>query len=51
MVKIIGIILLVVGVVLWCGNVFGFLPTFPGAGYIGLVLGGIVFKAGSNSED
>jgi hypothetical protein len=47
-VGIIGVLILLGGAFLWCGNVFGFFPTFPGAGYIGLILGGILMKVGSS---
>lgn len=51
MLKIIGAIIFVIGAFLWIGNVGGFFPTFPGAGYIGLLVGGIIFRAGANAED
>jgi len=41
-----GVIVFVAGVFLWCGNVFGFFRTFPFAGYLTLVVGGVVYKAG-----
>lgn len=44
--KIIGVLIIVVGIVLWCGNVFGFLPTFPLAGYLTILIGGVIMKAG-----
>ena len=40
----------VLGIVLWCGNVFGFLPTVPGAGYIAMLVGGAIWRAGSVME-
>lgn len=36
------------GVFLWCGNVFGFFRTFPGVGYITMLIGGGIFKMGSS---
>lgn len=51
MLQIIGGIIFLIGAFLWLGNVIGFFPTFTGAGWIGLFLGGIVFRAGSNSDD
>ena len=45
-VQIIGGLVFVLGAVLWCGNVIGFFPTFPGAGYITLAIGGALFRAG-----
>lgn len=41
-----GIFLL--GVFLWCGNVFGFFRTFPFAGYVTILIGGAVWRAGIN---
>lgn len=43
---ILGGIVIAVGAVLWCGNVFGFFPTIPLAGYGTMLLGGIIMKAG-----
>lgn len=43
--KILGGIIFVVGVFLWCGNVFGFFPTFPMLGYLTIVAGGWVAKS------
>ncbi len=40
----------VLGIVLWCGNVFGFLPTVPGAGYITMAIGGAIWRFGSSME-
>jgi len=45
-----GAIVFVAGVFLWCGNVFGFFPTFPLEGYLTLVVGGLVFKTGKKME-
>ncbi len=41
-----GAVIFVAGVVLWCGNVFGFFRTFPFAGYLTLLVGGLIYKAG-----
>ena len=41
-----GAIVFAAGVFLWCGNVFGFFPTFPLAGYVTAVVGGFIYKAG-----
>jgi hypothetical protein len=43
---ILGGIVVAVGAVLWCGNVFHFFPTFPLAGYGTMLLGGAIMKAG-----
>lgn len=48
--KIVGGIVFAAGVVLWCGNVFGFLPTFPLAGYITILIGGAIFRAGVSAS-
>jgi hypothetical protein len=34
------------GVILWTGNVYGYMRTFPGAGYLTLTLGGAMIGAG-----
>lgn len=44
---IVGAGLFVTGLFLWCGNVFGFYPTFAGAGYITIIAGGALFKIGN----
>lgn len=46
MVKVIGGVIIAAGAVLWCGNVFRFFPTFPLAGYLTMVVGGFIVKAG-----
>ena len=43
-----GATLFVFGLFLWCGNVFGFYPSFSGAGYLTIVLGGTLFKVGND---
>ncbi len=48
--KILGIIVMIAGVVVWCGNVFGFMPTFPLAGYITIAVGAFMMKQGSGGE-
>lgn len=45
---IVGGFIFVAGAVLWCGNVFGFYRTFPGVGYITMLIGGGLFKMGSS---
>jgi hypothetical protein len=47
MAKFIGGVVIALGVVLWCGNVFHFFPTFPLARYLTMVVGGVIMKAGS----
>lgn len=49
-VQIVGAIVTVAGAFLWIGNVAGFFPTFPGAGYIGLVIGGAIWRGGAGMD-
>lgn len=49
--KILGIIVMIAGVVVWCGNVFGFMPTFPLAGYITFAIGAFMMKQGSSKDN
>lgn len=46
MVKIIGGLVFALGVFLFLGNVIGFFPTFPGLGYITIVIGGVIARRG-----
>jgi len=46
LVIVLGAIIFVAGVFLWCGNVFRFFPTFPFVGYGTAFVGGLIFKAG-----
>jgi hypothetical protein len=46
-----GAVVFVAGAFLWCGNVFRFFPTFPFVGYLTMVVGGLVFKAGKKMQD
>ena len=41
-----GALVFAAGALLWCGNVFGFFVTFPFAGYLTLLAGGAIYKAG-----
>ena len=41
-----GAVVFAAGVVLWCGNVFGFFRTFPFAGYLTALVGVVLYKAG-----
>lgn len=49
--QIAGGIVIAVGAVLWCGNVFHFLPTFPLAGYLTMAAGGFIMKMGTKKTD
>ncbi|HNB17871.1 MAG TPA: hypothetical protein PLC15_20965 [Candidatus Obscuribacter sp.] len=42
--QILGIVLMVIGAIIWCGNVFGFMPTFPLAGYLTIALGAFLSR-------
>ena len=42
--KVLGGIIFAAGIFLWCGNVFGFFPTFPLVGYLTMMAGGGLYK-------
>lgn len=42
----VGGLIVVVGALLWIGNVSGKFPTFPYAGYITIAIGGAIFAFG-----
>jgi hypothetical protein len=42
-----GVLVTGAGVFLWLGNVVGFYPTFPFAGYLTILAGVGIYKAGS----
>ena len=48
---LVGGLIFVAGIVLWCGNVFGFLPTLPGAGYVTMLVGGALWRFGGSMDD
>jgi hypothetical protein len=41
-----GVAIFVLGACLWIGNVSRIFPTFPLAGYLTMLVGGVVVKAG-----
>jgi hypothetical protein len=43
----VGAVLFLGGAFLWCGNVFGFYPTIPGAGRVTMLIGGALFVLGN----
>lgn len=45
-VMVLGGVVFAAGVFLWCGNVFGFFPTFPFVGYLTGLAGFLIFRAG-----
>ncbi len=47
-VQLFGGLLFLVGAGLWIGNVTGMMRTFPGAGYITMLVGGVIWKAGGS---
>ena len=46
-VSMFGVIVIVIGAGLWIGNVTHAFPTFPLAGYLTMVVGGIIVKTGN----
>ena len=46
---VIGFLVIVVGVILIIGNMTGLFPTFPFAGYLTTVLGGLLFRLGGSN--
>ena len=48
---LVGGLVVVVGAFLWCGNVFGFFPTFPMVGYITMAIGGAIWRFGATMDD
>lgn len=49
LVGILGGLVFVAGVALWIGNVSGALRTFPGAGYLTMLVGGVMWRAGKGA--
>ena len=43
-----GLLVLIVGIGIFIGNVSGAFPTFPGLGWITIAVGGVMMRAGSN---
>ena len=43
---ILGAVVFAAGIFLWFGNVLGFFPTFPLAGYLTALAGFFIFRAG-----
>ena len=44
--KLIGLLILIVGIFLFIGNISGMFRTFPGAGWITIAIGGVIMRAG-----
>ena len=42
--KLIGSLVVLAGVFLWCGNIFGFFPTFWLAGYVTMAIGFFIYR-------
>ncbi|HEX9996007.1 MAG TPA: hypothetical protein VGB45_02605 [Abditibacterium sp.] len=49
-VQILGGVIFLAGCFFWAGNMLRFYPTFPGLGYILLVIGGGIWGVGSNMD-
>jgi hypothetical protein len=49
-VALLGGVVFLAGIFLFLGNVLGFFPTFPGVGYITIMIGGAIWRVGSNME-
>lgn len=47
----VGAVVFVAGVFLFMGNVIGFFPTVPLAGYITILIGGGIFSWGKSQRD
>jgi hypothetical protein len=47
MLRIFGILVIIAGIGLWIGNVSGGFRTFPGLGYLTILIGGSMAKAGN----
>lgn len=47
--NVIGLIILIVGIFLFIGNVSRAFPTFPLAGWATMAVGGIIMRAGRNA--
>jgi len=48
-VRILGVLIFIVGIILLFSNVSRLFPTFPFAGYIGIALGGVLFRVGGSA--
>ena len=49
-VQILGGLIFVAGAIFWLGNVLRFYPTFPGVGYITMMIGGGLWGFGQNMD-
>jgi hypothetical protein len=49
-VALLGGLIFLAGIFLFLGNFLGFFPTFTGAGYITIMIGGAIWRVGSNME-
>jgi hypothetical protein len=46
----VGGLVFVAGAFIWCGNVFGFFPTYPMVGYLTMLVGGAIFGWGKKQQ-
>ena len=49
-VQLLGGLIFVAGAFFWLGNVLRFFPTFPGVGYITMLIGGALWGFGQNMD-
>ncbi|MBV9464283.1 MAG: hypothetical protein JO317_08655 [Verrucomicrobiae bacterium] len=47
--KALGALIFIVGIGLFIGNVSGKFPTFPGLGWLGMFIGGAVYRTGARN--
>ena len=50
MLRLVGGLVFVLGAGLWIGNVSRAFPTFPLAGYLTMLVGGIIFRVGGSNS-
>lgn len=48
--KVVGGLIFAAGLFLFFGNIARFFPTFPGAGYITIAIGGAIFRWGQTKD-
>ncbi len=49
MLQLIGVIIFIIGFILLIGNVSGWWPTVPYAGYITMLIGGLIARVGKDN--
>jgi hypothetical protein len=48
--RIVGMIVIGIGALIWCGNVFHFMPTIPLLGWGIMFVGGMIMRSGSKNQ-